>query len=494
MINELFKDISKYLPSMLVPAIVGIIVLPVLTRLFPPADFGLYSLVMATIHILTTFVGWLSISIIRFFPAYERDNTLKEIYSSVVKLLFISVVLLAGVFLGFLFIFKSYILPQLWPLMLIGVAIFILTSGFQVLQSFLRARRQISWYSGFSIWNSVATLCFGIALVMSFSYGVEGLLWGNVLSLAVVVPLLWMIAVRGKTDLRASGISVELTKDMAKFGLPMVVGSLAAWVLSLSDRYVLEFYRGAQEVGIYSVSYNISENSIFLLVSLFILASGPLNIRIWERDGIEKSQQFATKVTRYFLLLCLPAAVGLSILAKPAIAVLAAPEYYEGYRIVALVAFGYFFLGLEHRFGVGFVFYKKTIHIMIIFVISVLMNIGLNLWLVPHYGYMAAAVTTLVSYAFLLVVTIVISRRYFIWGFPFKSLGKIVVASAIMGLAVYPVGNGLTSSSHINLILGICVGVAVYVLMIFLLRELQKEEIHALRGIGRRILKRGQDK
>jgi len=70
---------------------------------------------------------------------------------------------------------------------------------------------------------------------------------------------------------------------MAKYSFPLVLGNLAAWVLSLSDRYILEFFRGSQEVGIYSASYAISEKSIFLLVSLFMLASGPISMNYGRR-------------------------------------------------------------------------------------------------------------------------------------------------------------------------------------------------------------------
>ena len=69
------------------------------------------------------------------------------------------------------------------------------------------------------------------------------------------------------------------------------------------------------------------------------------------------------------------------------------------------------------------------------------------------------------------------SRRFLVWQFPFKFLGKAGLASAVMGVAVYPIGNSLTSSIVLNLIVGTCVGVVVYFLMLFLLRELQSGEI-----------------
>ena len=114
----------KYLPSQIAPAIVGLVAIPIITRLFLPADYGNYVLVMATVNVLSTIVGWLSMSIIRFYSAYERDNKLQQFYSSGLKLLFISVSILAGVFLSVLFFLASNISSQLLHLMLIGAVVF----------------------------------------------------------------------------------------------------------------------------------------------------------------------------------------------------------------------------------------------------------------------------------------------------------------------------------------------------------------------------------
>ena len=149
-------------------------------------------------------------------------------------------------------------------------------------------------------------------------------------------------------------------------------------------------------------------------------------------------------------------------------------------------------LGLQQRFQAGLSFHKKTTHIMAAIVISGLLNVGLNFWLVPLFGYMGAAVTTFVSYAFLLALMVVLSRRYFVWGFPFKTLGRADCGSAAMGAVLYLVGNSLTSCPVTNLIVAACIGVPVYLAVLFILREPQREEIEELLNLRKRILRRIQ--
>mgnify|MGYP001033400402 CR=1 FL=1 len=155
-------------------------------------------------------------------------------------------------------------------------------------------------------------------------------------------------------------------------------------------------------------------------------------------------------------------------------------QYFEGYKIVPFVTLGVLFLGLQARFQASFIFYKKTGYITFSIVAAGLLNLLLNILFIPSYGYFAAAVTTLISYAFLLFLMIILSRRFFVWKFPFRSLIKVIGASGVMGIFVYYVGNNLTSSVAINLILAIFIGLLVYFLMLFLLREFSQSGIHEL--------------
>ena len=488
MIKGFIRDMAKYLPGQIVPGIVGLVSIPVVTRLFTPPEWGNYVLVMATVSVLSGIVAWVPISIIRFYPVYERDRRLGEFYRNMMKLATISILVVSLVASVALTVLKVHISARLYSLMWIGILVFMLTSGLETLVNFIRVKRQVGWYSGFRIWRSIAAIAFGILLVRVFRIGVNGFLLGSVLGLAVVFPLFWKKAIEG-VSLSSKRLSFAFMWEMAKYSFPYVAVNLSGWTLSLSDRYILEFLRGAHEVGIYSISYQIGQNSIMLIAYLFTLAFHPLSIMIWEKQGERASQEFITKATRYFLLLCIPAVIGISMLGKPVLSLLSTPDYYEGAKIIPLVALGNFLRGLNGRFEAGLAFSKKTHFLMYGLAISSLFNLGLNLLFVPRYGYFAAAATTLTSYAFLLLLTIVFSRRCFVWEFPFRSLARAACAAAIMGMVVYHIGNSLASSTSLSLILSVVVGVVVYLLVLFLLREFEPSEIQALLDLKTRIHK-----
>jgi O-antigen/teichoic acid export membrane protein len=114
---------------------------------------------------------------------------------------------------------------------------------------------------------------------------------------------------------------------------------------------------------------------------------------------------------------------------------------------------------------------------------SALLNILLNFILIPTHGYMGAAVATLISYAFLLTLTILISRRFFIWKFPFKTLSNATCASAIMGTVVYYIIYSPSFPISLNMILGICIGVFTYAAFLSLFKEFQPIEKEAMKNL-----------
>lgn len=489
MMKDVFKDLVKYLPSYIVPGIAGIVAIPIVTQLFPPEDYGNYVLVLAGLSILSAFgATWLRDSVIRFFPTYDLHNRVQEFDSTIIKLTLIAVGATSVVTLTILHVVLGRTSRSLLYLMRIGLLVFVTTSFFTVFLSSLRARRQVGRYSSFMIWRSAAGLGCGIAIVMAFRVGVEGLLWGSFLSTAIVLPLLWRITI-GKFSFHKGSIRSPMASKMMKYGLPVIVVTLTSWIIVFSDRYVLEVFWGSGDVGIYSAGYAISQRSIFTVMLLLGLASRPIAVSIWEKQGVEASQTFLAEITRYSLLIGLPASVGLSVLSKPVMRILTTPAYFPGHEVIPLIAFSGFLLGLTRGFVTVLDYYRRTDLIMLGQLICAALNLGLNFLLVPRYGYRAAAATTLAAYGMSLLIHIALSRRFLVWQFPFKSLGKIAIASAALGVIAYQLGNRLSASDLTNSIGGILVGAVVYLAILLLLREIRPEEIRetrllALRAVG----------
>jgi O-antigen/teichoic acid export membrane protein len=476
------KDIAKYLPAQIVPGIVGLISMPVVTRIFPPAEYGHYNLVMATVMVLSTVFGWLPTSITRYYPTYARQEQQLEVFKATVTSLgVVALIVLCALYYVALLVLGAWMSATLWSLLMIGGLLFAVTCAFNLFQSILRSKRFVGRYSAFAVWQSVAGFGLGIAMILLLGLRVEGLLLGATFSIVPILPLLWRAAMDAGVRIRLDRTDLKIAKTMFFYGLPLMVGNLAAWVLSLSDRYVLGLLRGTSEVGLYSLSYNIADRSIMLLATLFLMAEPAIGVRIWENQGEADSQRFVANVARLYLLLCIPVAVGLSVVSKLVVRLLGGEEYAEGYRIVPFVLFGVVLLGLQQRFHWGLLYHQKTGPITVALVVAGLLKVLLNILFVPRYGYFAAAVTTLICYAVSMCLIIWFSRRLYVWRFPYRSLLKIAVASAIMGVVVHYFERASILAPVLRLLVCMGVGAVVYAAVLLALREFSSQEIGAVR-------------
>jgi O-antigen/teichoic acid export membrane protein len=481
MSKGLLTDMLKYLPAQIAPGLIGLVSMPIVTRLFLPAEYGHYSLATATVMVLSILFGWLPTSVIRFYPTYVREGRPGVFHATVMRLAGIVLAVLTVSYYAVLLVLKPRMPERLWFLLMLGGILFPATCVFNLLQWVLRARRRVGRYSAFAVWQSGAAFGLAMALIFGLGLGIDSLLLGAILSIVLVVPLQYRHVTDTRTDARPRRIDWQAGKAMFTYGMPLVVGNLAAWVLALSDRYLLGLLRGSVDVGIYSLSHNIADRSLMLLIGLFTMASTPIGMHIWEERGVQDSIRFVTGVARLYLLACVPATVGLSALSRLVVNILGGAAYADGYRIMPWVLFGVLLYGIQQLYQSGLLFHQRTGFITLATVVAGLVNVLLNVLLIPQYGYLAAGVVTLFSYAVLLLLIAWFSRRFFVWGFPWRSLFNAAVAAGTMGVVVYCLDYRLGLSSVLRLLLCTGAGVVVYAGALLALREFTPQELQALR-------------
>ncbi|HID93930.1 MAG TPA: hypothetical protein EYP60_07525, partial [bacterium (Candidatus Stahlbacteria)] len=136
MAEKLSEDIAKYTPSHIIPAIIGILSVPIFTRLFLPGVYGIYILVLTTVSILVTVgTSWIDNAILRFFPIHKERGEVKLFHTNVLFLTLFSVITIA-----ILFLVASYLLP-ISSLFRLGVLLFLVTALSDVLLRLLQAKR-----------------------------------------------------------------------------------------------------------------------------------------------------------------------------------------------------------------------------------------------------------------------------------------------------------------------------------------------------------------
>lgn len=425
--TEIRKDLLRYFPAKVIPPLISILTVIIYARILTPGDLGRYIIVYSSaVMVATALASLWGSSGIRLLPTDKRERG--EFYSTLALLSLCTAAVLVG--LGYLiFIFsRGFISPKSQSLLLPGFVLASLYLLYEVALYLLNAQRRASSYTAFSLIRITLGPALGISAVLLTGQGALAALWGYAIVTGILLIPLAVVTLSTETNyFRASTV---IARKATLFGLPLLASTLLGWFLGIFDRYIIGFFRGSQEVAIYSVAYSLSEQPLNLISGLIMLTGWPLVVRAWEEREQAGAREILSKLVRLYLLFALPAVAALWLLSKPVLGLLTTPPYHAGFKVIPLVALGAFLMGVQKLVSTGPLLHKITHLSLVATLLAAIFNIILNLLFIPRYGYLAAAIITPISYTFLLLVTPLVTRSYIVWSFPFSSCLKIFSATS----------------------------------------------------------------
>jgi O-antigen/teichoic acid export membrane protein len=257
------------------------------------------------------------------------------------------------------------------------------------------------------------------------SGGAEGQLLGR-LSIAALMTFVAAVVL-----LRAGRIGVDtlMLRGAIVFGLPILVHSLLWLVLQYADRVILQHFVGLDEVGMYALGYNVAL-SVGTVVALYNRAWLP---RLY--DGLTSGAMTAADLARStsrFVALALLVGLTIATYAPEVIGLLAPANYSPASDVLAVLALGNVFLALYQASTNLIWLRQKTVYSAGITAVTTVINILLNLVLVPRFGILGAAWATALSLGLYAGVATVISQR--LHGISYERTRLLMLAIVGMGL------------------------------------------------------------
>jgi O-antigen/teichoic acid export membrane protein len=481
----LWADILRYFPAVILPRLTGIITVPIITRLFPPEIMGTYALVLANVAALgSAFISGISAALLRYLPEHEGDPEERNRLATTILGL-ACVLIIAVVISGWLVLALSGRLSRRFGfLMMFGLVMFGVTSLFNLLSMILRSQRKVGLFSTIQLLSGYGGLALGLMLVLGFNLGIHGLLIGNIAASLVGIGLAWHTAMRGRS-IHPRFFSRPFARELARFAFFISLGNAAYWLLSLSDRWLLRIMKSAEDVGLYSVSYDITSKTTMLFVTAFGLALQPLSIASWEERGREATESFLASSTRTYLLVMLPASVGISLLASAIVGLLTGPGYQRGDVVVPFVAMAMFLYGLLDIAGRGLTLKKRPDLEARNFLVAGIVSVLLNLLFIPRLGIVGAAMVTTLGYLALLVMHAATVQGHVRWRVPWMTLLRTGLACAAMAAVVLPVRRILVDAPRgVDALAGALAGAATYGAAIVVLGEVSpRKAFRAIRAV-----------
>jgi len=265
----------------------------------------------------------------------------------------------------------------------------------------------------------------------------------------------------------------------------MIGWLLGAQILDVSDRFLIEIFSGSQQVGIYSANYRLVSSGIWMVFYPILMAAHPIIMNSWRGNNKEEMIKLISSITRYFLIIFLPLVGYISICSRDIISLCLGKAFREGYVILPIIILGITGWNLAIIGHKGLEIRKKTKVVFVLVILCAIINIFLNIILIPRFGYIGAAYATLISYLLYPVFVYFYSKHFIPWVIPWKGLIKFSIATACAGGVLYYIRK-LTGGSldHLGLILAFFGYSIIYMVLLIIFKEFTpKGKIRFLRNL-----------
>jgi O-antigen/teichoic acid export membrane protein len=407
-LRRLGKHSAIYGFGGLIQRILAVLLLPVYTRYLSPSDYGIVETLVA---LTTALVIVLRMGIANAFIRFYFDSKEPARRRVVLRTSFWFTMAMATVGLGFGLVLAPEISTLLFGsddetavVAAAFVGLWAQMNWEQMLALFRVEERSVAYVSA-SLTNIAVTIAATLTLVVALDKGPLGVIVGNFIGTLTVYVLL----LGYRREQLGLQFDRRLLREMNKFGLPLVPSALMLWVTNMSDRFFLLKLADADEVGLYSVGVRIA-SAMALALTAFRTAWPAFAYSI--EDDREAKATYAWVLT-YVVLFMSWTATGLALLSPWLVDWIAAPAFSSSSEVVGPLAFSVVLLSAYVVIAIGLGRTRRTQFNWVITGIAAIVNVSLNLTLIPRYGMMGAAVATIAAYATMFVGMIWWAQRVY---------------------------------------------------------------------------------
>jgi O-antigen/teichoic acid export membrane protein len=388
----LLRHSIYYLIARGLPGIVSFAALVLYTRLITVEEFGRYSLVLAGVGLAHVAVfQWLQLVLARFLPAHRESPP--EILAAVLSLFFVIAAASGAI---------GLVLALLWPeptwrgLIALAVPLIVAQAWLQLNLSLASAELAPARYGRLLGGKSVIALAIGGSLAW-LGFGSRAPLVG----LLIASVLAWLLfGLRSWRGVRVRWPAPEVLREYAAYGLPLMATFALGWIISSSDRFLIAWFMNEAATGVYSVGYDLAQQTLGFALAIINTAAYPLALRQLARDGEAAATIQLNRNGDLIFSFALAGAAGLIALSPLIVDIFVGQAFREGAReVLPWIAAAAAVAGIKaFHLDLAFQMARRSRWQAITSVVAAAANIALNVLLIPRYGILGAAWATLAAF------------------------------------------------------------------------------------------------
>ncbi len=275
-----------------------------------------------------------------------------------------------------------------------------------VVSQYLCAIGRTKLYAGQGLLNTALVIGLNILFLPVFDLGVTGYVLSTVI--ADLLTTVFLVAVaRLWRAVKPRSVSRNAIRALLRFCLPLVPTTVFWWITGVSDRYMVAEMRSPEMNGLYAAAYKIPT----LLIYAVGIFDSAWKLSVAAEDDPAAAASFYSRVWRVYTTVAFLGGGALMLFCRLFARLLFAPAYRAAWIYIPLLTVATIFTALDTFLGSVYFAGRRTKWSMLTALVGAVLNVALNLLLIPGWGAMGASLATFVSYFTVFVLRLITTRR-----------------------------------------------------------------------------------
>lgn len=418
------------------------VLIVVLTRLFlSPESFGRLYFALSVLGVVGIFASLgLPKSTARYVNEYaEKDpQQLRYIIRWSMVFLAVLVAIVATVLIVSSDALARWLGEPIAPFLLVGAAYLAARAFSGHLSMILQGFNRITWSAALTAIDGVGRVVVAVALVAA-GFGALGALWGYVAgyTLAVLVGGVLVYRYYYARFAEAAEPETGLARRLLEYSVPLTATKGAGVIDSKLDSVLIGILLNTSAVGFYIVAKQVSD-VLSAPAGAFGTSLSPALGEQKARQNVERASRLYTESLRYVLLLYIPAAAGLILVAEPVIRLVFGSDYLPAVPVLQVLSVFVVAYAVTKITSDGLDYFGRARSRAIAKGGMAVSNVVLNLLLIPVFGVVGAAVATVITFTAYTLVNVYFIHQELTLDFRgiVRDLALISLITLAMGAAV----------------------------------------------------------
>ena len=450
-----------YFITNITSAFLALFTLPIFTRLLSPEDFGILALFILFGSISTQII---SLSLDEATKKFFFDDLDFKLLNSTNLIFILFIFLICGIFI---FVFSSHISTFLFKgeisslLVVVSYISGCLTYFFSYLNGLFIIKEKSYNYLIVNLLFTFFNPILAVIIILNSDLSYEA----RIISMISITLISISLSFYLNRDLFVQRFSKDNLKKSIIFSYPLVPSQVISQLNEITDRYMTNYYLGLNSLGIFSIAIRISEISKLFINSF---------LQSWTPFFLKNSNSGNKKriVSGYFTIISVItlSVYGISIFSEEIVKFLTVKEFYFTIKYIPLICFSIFIVHIFTSLSANQIIYsEKTSSLVKITSITFLINIFLNILLIPKFQIYGAIIATTISGSISAIYSFFLGQKYFYIPIRYQTLLHVIIIYIIFNIPIY-----ILMNLEINFILKIFIKVIIF---LFLCLYLKKSKI-----------------